>query len=60
MRERCRRISQRQFARDSGLSVFTVNKIYNERWVGIDKLTMVKMCETLNVGIGDLFVYEKR
>ena len=53
----CRRISQRQLARDSGLSVFTVNKLYNERWSGVDKQTIVKLCETLKVDVGELFVY---
>jgi len=55
----CRRISQRKLARDSGLSVYTVNKLFNENWAGIGKGTMIKLCKTLNVGIGDLFVYEK-
>jgi len=55
----CRRMSQKRLAEESGLAVATINKFYNENWVGIDKSTMIKLCETLNVGIGDLFVYVK-
>ena len=55
----CRRISQRQLAKDSRLSLYTVNKLYNEKWLQVSKLTIAKLCETLDVGVGDLFVYEK-
>jgi len=55
----CRRISQRQLAKDSGLSVYTVNRIYNEKWSQVDRATLIKLCETLNVNVGDLFSYVK-
>jgi putative transcriptional regulator len=52
-----RRISQRELARMSGLSNFTVNKFYNERWQGIDQDTLVKLCKALNVQVGELLEY---
>jgi len=52
-----RRITQRELARKSGLSNFTVNKFYNERWRGVDQHTLVALCKTLNVQVGDLFEY---
>ncbi len=55
----CRRISQRQLAKDSGLSVFTVNKLYNERWIAIERETIVKLCLALNIEVGDLLVLKK-
>jgi len=48
---------QQQLAKDSGFSLYTVNKLYNEKWSQVDKLTITKLCETLNVGVGDLFIY---
>ena len=55
----CKRMSQREVAKKSGLSKTTINRLYNEKWSQVDKTTMIKLCETLNVGMGDLFVYEK-
>jgi len=52
-----RRISQRELAKKSGLSTFTINKFYNEKWVGVDRETMVKLCEALGVQVGELFEY---
>jgi putative transcriptional regulator len=43
--------------RRSGLSSYTVGKFYNEKWQGIDKNTMIKLCKALNVQVGELFVY---
>jgi len=51
---------------ENGKTIFdyTTNEVlktnFNEKWSQVDKLTMIKLCETLNVEIGDLFVYEKR
>jgi len=40
---------------------YTLNKVlktnYNEKWSHVDKSTMIKLCETLKVGVGDFFVY---
>lgn len=52
-----RRITQKGLANKSGLSTYTINKFYNEKWQGVDRQTMIKLCETLNVQVGDLFEY---
>ena len=52
-----RRISQAELARISGLSSYTINKFYNERWKGIDESTLIKFCKALSVQVGDLFEY---
>jgi len=52
-----RRIPQLELARISGLSTYTINKYYHENWKGIDQSTMVKLCKTLNLQVGDLFEY---
>lgn len=56
----CKRMSQRELSRISGISATTIGRLYNEKWSQVDKSTMIKLCETLNVGVGDLFVYEKK
>jgi len=55
----CKRMSQRKLSRISGISTSTIGRLFNEKWSQIDRTTLIKLCETLNVGIGDLFVYEK-
>lgn len=52
-----RRVSQTELARMSNLSTFTINKFYNERWLGIDQHTLVALCKALAVQVGDLFEY---
>ena len=52
-----RRITQRDLAKRSGLSNFTVNKLYNEKWKGVDQHTLVALCKALDVQVGDLFEY---
>ena len=54
-----RRITQRALVKTSGLSSYTVGKFYNEKWQGVDKDTMVKLCEALGVQVGELFEYVK-
>ncbi len=52
-----RRISQVELARKSGLSTYTINKYYHEKWKGIDEATLVKFCGALKVQVGELFEY---
>ena len=52
-----RRITQKELTEKSGLSSFTVWKFYHEKWQGIDKDTMVKLCKALGVQVGELFEY---
>jgi len=53
-------MSQKEIAEKSRLSAATIGRLYNEKWTQVDKTTMIKLCKTLNVGVGDLFVYEKQ
>ena len=52
-----RRITQKELTKESGLSSFTVWKFYNEKWQGVDRETLIKLCETLKVPVGELFEY---
>ena len=52
-----RRISQRELARQSRLSTFTINRIYNEEFTGLELLTIAALCKALGVQVGDLFEY---
>ncbi len=52
-----RRVTQRNLSEISGLSLYTINKLYNERWEGVGRKTLVKLCETLGVQVGELFEY---
>jgi putative transcriptional regulator len=58
MAQRDQRLSQRQLAADLGLSVATINKLYNGRplTARIDPDTVEKICNYFNCEIGDLFV----
>ena len=55
----CRRITQKKLCEDSGLSPATVGRFFNESWTRVERQTIIKLCKTLNVGVGDLFIYEK-
>jgi len=53
----CRRMSQKELADKSGISPTTINRLYNETWEQIDKKTMAKICEALDIEIGKLFEF---
>jgi putative transcriptional regulator len=52
-----RRITQRELVRRTRLSSYTVGKFYNEKWKGVDRHTIIKLCEALSIQVGDLFEY---
>lgn len=52
-----RRISQAELARRSGLTTFTINRIYNEAFTGLALQTIVALCKALSVQVGDLLEY---
>ena len=58
MAQRNQRLSQRQLATELGLSVGTINKLYNGRplTARIDPDTVEKICDYFGCGINDLFV----
>lgn len=58
MARKDQKLSQRELARDLGVSVTTVNKLYNGRplTARIDPDTVEKICDYFQCGIEDLFV----
>jgi putative transcriptional regulator len=58
MAQRDQRLSQRQLATELGLSIGTINKLYNGRplTARIDPDTVEKICNYFGCGINDLFV----
>ncbi|WP_242065443.1 helix-turn-helix transcriptional regulator [Trichocoleus sp. FACHB-262] len=53
-----KQLSQRQLAKDLGVSLTTVNKLYNGRplTARIDPETVEKVCDYFKCEVGDLFV----
>jgi putative transcriptional regulator len=52
-----RRMKVADLIRMTGISKSTVHKIYNEQTSRIDFDTMDKICEALDIQVGDLFIY---
>ena len=52
-----RRMKVADLIRMTGISKSTMHKIYNEQTSRIDFETMDKICEALNIEVGDLFTY---
>ena len=52
-----RRMKVADLIRTTGISKSTMHKIYNEQTSRIDFETIDKICEALDVGVGDLFTY---
>ena len=52
-----RRMKVADMIRMIGISKSTMHKIYNEQTSRIDFETMDKICEALDVDVGDLFTY---
>lgn len=52
-----RRMKVADLIRMTGISKSTMHKIYNEQTTRIDFETMDKICEALDIGVGDLFTY---
>ena len=50
-----RRMKVADLIRTTGISKSTMHKIYNEQTSRIDFETMDKLCEYLEVGVGDIF-----
>lgn len=49
-------LSQRQLAKDTGLSTTTVNHLYKNTFHRVDRETVVKLCNYFGCEVGDLFV----
>ena len=52
-----RRMKVADLIRMTGISKSTMHKVYNEQTSRIDFETMDKICEALEIGVGDLFAY---
>lgn len=52
-----RRMKVADLIRMTGISKSTVHKIYNEQTTRIDFETMDKICEALEIQVGDLYTY---
>ncbi|MCG3857975.1 helix-turn-helix transcriptional regulator [Psychrobacter sp. Ps2] len=52
-----RRMKVADIIRMTGISKSTMHKIYNEQTSRIDFDTMDKICEALDIEVGDLFTY---
>jgi putative transcriptional regulator len=52
-----RRLKVVDVARATSMSKTTLHKLYNEQSTRIDFDTIDKLCELLNVGVGDLLKY---
>jgi putative transcriptional regulator len=52
-----RRLKVVDVARATSMSKTTLHKLYNEQSTRIDFETIDKLCELLNVGVGDLLKY---
>ena len=54
-----RRMKVADLIRMTRISKSTMHKIYNEQTSRIDFETMDKICEALDIGVGDIFEYIK-
>lgn len=52
-----RRLKVADLIRMTGISKSTMHKIYNEQTSRIDFETMDRICEALDINVGDLYTY---
>ncbi|OOS08360.1 putative transcriptional regulator [Moraxella cuniculi DSM 21768] len=52
-----RRLKVADLIRMTNISKSTMHKIYNDQTTRIDFETIDKICEALNIQVGDIFVY---
>lgn len=56
MAEKDPQLSQRQLAKETGLSPTTVNKLFTNKFERVDTHTVETLCDYFNADIGDLFI----
>ena len=54
-----KRITQRKFSEMPKLSPVTVHAVYHNKWKGIKRETILKICSSLKVSVADLFEIEE-
>jgi putative transcriptional regulator len=60
MAEKNPKLTQRGLAREIGLGVSTVQRLYNNDFARVDKATIESLCDYFGCGIGDLFVLREK
>ncbi len=50
-------MSQAALARVTGLHRTTIHQLYSDAWQRVDRTTLDRICEALQVGIGELLVW---
>jgi len=54
-----RRLSQRDVVRGTGLAINTVAGLYNDKAKRVDMETLDKLCDFLEVSVGEILVHQK-
>jgi putative transcriptional regulator len=55
MAEKNPQLSQRQLARDTGLDITTINRLFTNNFTRVDKSTIEILCDYFDKNVGDLF-----
>ena len=55
MAEKDPQLSQRQLARDTGLDVTTINRLFTNNFSRVDTSTVETLCNYFQKNVGDLF-----
>lgn len=56
MAEKDAQLSQRQLAKETGLSPTTINKLFTNKFERVDTRTVETLCDYFKTDIGELFV----
>ncbi len=56
MAEKDPQLSQRQLAKETGLSPTTINKLFTNKFERVDVNTLETLCDYFNKEVGDLLV----
>lgn len=59
MAEKDPQLSQRQLARDTGLDITTVNRLFTNNFSRVDVTTVETLCNYFDKEVGDLFHMRK-
>lgn len=54
-----KRMKQQELAKLTGLTFSTITLIYHDKHKSISYSVLSKICEALNIGVGELFEYVK-
>ena len=54
------RMSPRELAKRAGLRETTVHKLYHDDWRLLDRSTLERLCEALQVSLGELLIWREK